>query len=109
MTKPQSVPCSAPSAQPLDPQTIERLAALARIWLTVEETVAIEEHLHSMLSYIEKLSQVNTDGIEPMAHAVDITTALRADEVTTHPNTEALLQNAPARSGDFLVMPRMIE
>ena len=109
MTEPQPVTCSPPPAQHLDQQTIERLAALARIQLTPAETAALKTHLHRMLSYIEKLSQVNTEGIDPMAHAVDIAAALRADEVTNHPNTEAVLQHAPARSGDFFVVPRMIE
>jgi len=109
MTHPQPVTDSLSPAQHLDQQTIERLAALARIQLTPAETAAMEEHLHRMLSYIEKLSQVNTEGIDPMAHAVDIAAPLREDRVTNEPNTEALLQNAPARTGDFFVVPQMIE
>jgi aspartyl-tRNA(Asn)/glutamyl-tRNA(Gln) amidotransferase subunit C len=62
-----------------------------------------------MLSYIEKLQQVNTEGIEPMAYAVDVVAPLRADAVTNPPNSEALFHNAPARSGDFFVVPRIIE
>lgn len=109
MPQPQPVTDPLPPAQPLDRQTIERLAALARIQLTPAETAALEEHLHRLLFYIEKLNQVNTEGIEATAHAVDIVAPLRADQVTNHPNTEALLQNAPARSGDSFVVPRVIE
>lgn len=98
-----------PPAPHINRQTIARLAALARLRLTAEEMAAVEEHLHSMLSYIEKLRQVDTEGIEPMAHAVDVAAPLRADAVTNDTNTEALLQNAPARSGDFFVVPRIIE
>ena len=109
MTEPQPLTCAPPPAQPLDQLTIERLAALARIQLTPAETAALETHLHRMLSYIEKLSQVNTEGIDPMAHAVDLAAPLREDRITNDPNTEVLLQNAPARTGDFFVVPRMIE
>jgi aspartyl-tRNA(Asn)/glutamyl-tRNA(Gln) amidotransferase subunit C len=109
MTTSQPFPCAPVSAQPIDQQTIERLATLARIRLTAEETGAVEEHLRRMFSYIEKLREVNTEGIEPMAHAVDVAAPLRADEVTNQPNTEGLLQNAPACSGEFFVVPRIIE
>lgn len=109
MTQSQTLTNSPPRPQHLAPQTIERLAALARLQLTPAETTAMEEHLHRMLFYIEKLNLMNTEGIEPMAHAVDMAAPLRADQVTNHPNTEALLQNAPARSGDFLVVPRVID
>jgi aspartyl-tRNA(Asn)/glutamyl-tRNA(Gln) amidotransferase subunit C len=98
-----------PPAPHIDQQVIAHLAALARIRLTAEETAAAEEHLHSMLGYIEKLRQVDTEGIEPMAHAVDVAAPLRADKVTNEPNTNALLQNAPTRSGNFFVVPRSIE
>ena len=109
MLQPQPLTDPLPPARPLDPQTIEQLAALARLRLTPAETEALKEHLHRMLSYVEKLRQVNTEGIEPMAHAVDVAAPLRADEVANQPNTEALLQNAPARNGNFFVVPRIIE
>jgi aspartyl-tRNA(Asn)/glutamyl-tRNA(Gln) amidotransferase subunit C len=109
MTPSHALTVSSPPAQHLDRQTVEQLAALARLRLTPAETEALKEHLHRMLSYVEKLRQVNTEGIEPLAHAVDVAAPLRADEVSTQPNTEALLQNAPARSGNFFVVPRVIE
>ncbi len=109
MPQPQPVTDPLSLVHHIDRQTIEHLAGLARIRLTAEETAAVEEHLHSMFVYIEKLRQVDTEGIEPMSHAVDVAAPLRADAVTNQPNAEALLQNAPARSGDFLVVPRIIE
>jgi aspartyl-tRNA(Asn)/glutamyl-tRNA(Gln) amidotransferase subunit C len=108
MTPSYALTASSPPAQHIDRQTIEQHAALARLRLTPAETEALTEHLHRMLSYVEKLRQVNTEGIEPLAHAVDVAAPLRADEVTNQPNTEALLQNAPARSGNFFVVPRII-
>src|SRR5262245_17406334 len=107
MPQPQTLTDLLPPAQPIDPQTVEQLAALARIRLTAEEHAAITEHLHRTLSHIEKLRQMNTEGTEPMAHTIDIAAPLRTDEVTNHPNTEELLQSAPGRSGNFFVVPRV--
>ena len=100
MTKHLLLTRPTPLARHVDQHDIDRLAALARLHLTSEEKAALEVHLHRMLSYVEKLTQVNTDGIEPMAHAVEIHAVKREDRVTNHPNTEALLHNAPARTGD---------
>ena len=109
MTKHPSLPCSTPPALPADRNNLDRLAALTRVRLTPEEKAALEIHLHTMLSYIEKLTQVNTDGIEPMANAVETSTVMREDRVTNQPNTEALLNNASVRMGDCFVVPRMVE
>ncbi len=108
MTQSQLVTDPLSPAPHLAQPTIERLATLARIRLTSAETTAMEEHLHRMLSYMEKLREVNTEGIEPMAHAVNVAAPLREDRITNEPNTETLLRNAPAHSGNFLVVPRVI-
>jgi aspartyl-tRNA(Asn)/glutamyl-tRNA(Gln) amidotransferase subunit C len=62
-----------------------------------------------MLAYVEKLNELNTDGVEPMAHAVEVPAPMREDRVTNEADTEALLQNAPAREGDFFRVPKIIE
>ena len=62
-----------------------------------------------MLAYVEKLNELNTDSVEPMAHAVEVPAPMREDRVTNEANTEALLQNAPAREGDFFRVPKIIE
>ncbi|MEW6297040.1 MAG: Asp-tRNA(Asn)/Glu-tRNA(Gln) amidotransferase subunit GatC [Thermodesulfobacteriota bacterium] len=58
---------------------------------------------------MEKLNELNTDGIEPMAHAVEVPALMREDRVTNQADTEALLQNAPAREGNFFKVPKIIE
>lgn len=62
-----------------------------------------------MLAYVAKLNELNTDGVEPMVHVVEVPVPLREDRVTNEANTEALLQNAPAREGDFFQVPKIIE
>ena len=90
-------------------EDVQRLATLARLELTLEEEHDLITHLSTMLQYIEKLKTLNTDGVEPMSHAVAISPFLREDRVTNRPNSEALLQNAPAREGSFFKVPKIIE
>jgi aspartyl-tRNA(Asn)/glutamyl-tRNA(Gln) amidotransferase subunit C len=66
------------------------------------------EHLNTLLAYVEKLNGLNTDGVEPLAHAVEVPAPMRDDRVTTEANTEALLRHAPAREGDFFSVPKII-
>lgn len=109
MAKYRHFTCPTQPARQADQHNIDRMPALARLRLTPKEKKALVAHLHTMLSYVEKLTQVNTAGIEPMAHAVEIDAPLREDRVTNQPNTAALLQNAPARTGDFFVVPCIVE
>jgi aspartyl-tRNA(Asn)/glutamyl-tRNA(Gln) amidotransferase subunit C len=88
---------------------IRRVAALARVRLTPAEEESFISHLHTMLSYVEKLREVNTEDVEPLTHAGEACTLMREDRITNQPNTTVLLQNAPAREGDLFVVPRIIE
>jgi len=102
MTTPQLLTCASPSEKHSDRLTIEHLAALARIRLTADEQAAVAEHLHRMLSYIEKLREVNTEGIEPMAHAVDIVTSLRGDEVHQYAKHRSAIADCSGAYSRFL-------
>jgi aspartyl-tRNA(Asn)/glutamyl-tRNA(Gln) amidotransferase subunit C len=90
-------------------EELRRLAYLTRLELTPAEEDEMIEHLNKMLSYVEKLKELNTEGIEPTAHAVDVPSPMREDIVTNQPDTDNLLRNAPDREGDFLKVPRIIE
>ena len=90
-------------------EDIQHLATLARLQFTPEEEHDLITHLSTMLQYMEKLTTLNTDGVEPMSHAVTVSPSLREDRVTNQSNTEALLQNAPDREGCFFKVPKIIE
>lgn len=90
-------------------EEVQRLATLARLEFTPEEEAELITQLDTMLTYVEKLNQLNTDGIEAMTHAVEVPSPMREDRVTNQPDTDALLQNAPAREGDFFKVPKIIE
>jgi aspartyl-tRNA(Asn)/glutamyl-tRNA(Gln) amidotransferase subunit C len=90
-------------------EEVQRLAALARLQFTPAEERELIDHLHKLLVAIQKLNEVNTEGVGPMVQVVEMPSPMRADRVTNQPDTEALLRNAPAREGDFFKVPRIIE
>jgi aspartyl-tRNA(Asn)/glutamyl-tRNA(Gln) amidotransferase subunit C len=88
---------------------VKRVALLARLELSEEEENRLTEQLDSILQYMEKLGALDTANVEPLAHAVDMANAFRADRVTNEPESEALLANAPDREKTFLKVPKVIE
>ena len=90
-------------------EEVQRVAILARMRFSGEEESRLTEQLGKILEYFAVLERVDTSGIEPMAHALDVVNALRDDRVTNEPNTEALLANAPATDGNFFQVPKIIE
>lgn len=85
------------------------MAVLARLQFSPEEEEILTGQLDKILQYMEKLNQLDTANIEPLAHAVDIVNAFREDQVVNQPSPEALLANAPARERDFFKVPKIIE
>ena len=85
------------------------MAVLARLDLTPDEQEQLAGQLDRILEYMDKLNELDTDGVEPMSHAVDVVNVLRPDRAINRPRTEALLRNAPARDDDFLSVPKIIE
>ena len=90
-------------------EEVQRIALLARLELTPAEEAELVEHFDKMLTYVEKLNRLNTDGVEPTAHAVAVPGPFREDRVTNQADPDALLQNAPTREGDFFKVPKIIE
>lgn len=88
---------------------IQRLARLARIALGPDESPAVLERLNRILGLVEQMRQVDTAGVEPMAHARDLVQRLRPDAVTEE-DRRALYQSvAPAVEGDLYLVPKVIE
>lgn len=85
------------------------MAVLARLDLSADDMERLTGQLDSILGYVDKLNELDTEGVEPMSHAVDVVNAMRPDRVVNRPRTEALLRNAPAREDDFIRVPKIIE
>jgi aspartyl-tRNA(Asn)/glutamyl-tRNA(Gln) amidotransferase subunit C len=96
-------------AMKLTREEVQRIAVLARLRLTVEEQAVLTEELDHILGYMEKLNQLDTAHVEPFGHSLDIANALREDRVTSRPNANGLLANAPDREATFFKVPKIIE
>jgi aspartyl-tRNA(Asn)/glutamyl-tRNA(Gln) amidotransferase subunit C len=88
---------------------VEHVARLARLELTEEEKVLFTSQLDGILAYVDKLNELNTDGIVPTSHAVPMENAFREDLVIPSIGLDNALANAPDRSGNFFRVPKVIE
>jgi aspartyl-tRNA(Asn)/glutamyl-tRNA(Gln) amidotransferase subunit C len=88
---------------------VEHVARLARLELSPDETERLRAQLDRILGYIDKLRELSIDGVPPTSHALPIVNVMREDTPRPCLPTEAMLLNAPDRSGDFFRVPRIIE
>ncbi len=85
------------------------MARLARLHLSDEELERMREQLDAILAYIDKLRELDVEGVAPTSHAVPLVNVMRDDENTPCLPQEATLANAPDRAGEFFRVPRIIE
>ncbi len=85
------------------------LAQLARISLNAEQVEKFGAQLQQIVSYVEKLKEVNVEGIEPTAHATPITNVFRLDEPRTPGDPAPFLKNAPQQANSLFVVPKIVE
>ncbi|MCL5043578.1 MAG: Asp-tRNA(Asn)/Glu-tRNA(Gln) amidotransferase subunit GatC [Gammaproteobacteria bacterium] len=93
----------------LDRNEVEKIAHLARIALSDEDVPATTAKLSSILDLIDKMQAVHTTGIEPLAHPLETTQRLRADEVSEHNQRDTYQQIAPATEAGLYLVPKVIE
>jgi len=88
---------------------VERIAELARIELAPAEKERAQSELANIVAYVGQLDEIDTSGVEPLHHVLDLRNVLREDEPQSSLPTEEALANAPARKGDYFLVPRVIE
>jgi aspartyl-tRNA(Asn)/glutamyl-tRNA(Gln) amidotransferase subunit C len=88
---------------------VAHVATLARLQLNQEEIATFTGQMDAILSYVDKLSALNTDGIIPTSHAVPMENAFRTDEIRPSIGTDKALANAPERVAGFFKVPKVIE
>lgn len=93
----------------LEHVNVAYVANLARLELSEEEISRFEGELDQVVAYIHKLDELDLKDIEPMSHPRPSQNVLREDVVTEKADPEDLLQNAPARVGDLVKVPQMME
>ncbi|MEM5494212.1 Asp-tRNA(Asn)/Glu-tRNA(Gln) amidotransferase subunit GatC [Hoeflea sp. AS16] len=93
----------------VDLATVKRVAHLARIAVTDEEAARMEGELNTILGFVEQLSEVDVDGIEPMTSVTPMAMKKRADVVTDGSKAEDIVANAPESTDNFFVVPKVVE
>ena len=90
-------------------EEVEHVARLSRLSLEATEIDALTGQMDQLLGYVEKLNELDTEGIVPTAHAVPMENAFRTDEVRPSIGLESALQNAPQSEANCFVVPKVIE
>jgi aspartyl-tRNA(Asn)/glutamyl-tRNA(Gln) amidotransferase subunit C len=93
----------------IDHTTVERTAHLARIRLDDGDAEDLYGRLNEILGLVDQLQQADVDGVEPMAHPLDLDQPLRPDEVTASDHRDKILRLAPAEEDGCFLVPRVIE
>lgn len=96
-------------AEVLDAEKVRKVAVLARLKLSEAEIADYVTKLGSVLKYVDTLNEVNTEGVEPMVHAVELSNVFRVDEVQQSLPRELALQNAPKTDGTYFLVPQILE
>ena len=95
--------------QKIDKQQVRKVAKLARLDLTEAEIEEFTGQLGAILEYVEKMNELDTAAVEPLAHCLPIHNVFRADEVRESLGTEQTLANAPQHDGPFFKVPKILE
>ena len=90
-------------------ETIEYVGILARLELSGQEREQAKKDMGSMLDYIDKLGELDTEGVEPMSHVFPVNNVFREDVVTNGDMREEILKNAPEEKDGMFVVPRTFE
>ena len=93
----------------LTPEEVRWVAHLARLELTDAELATMTRQLAAIVEYVDQLREVNTEGVEPLAHALDVANVFRPDEPSPSLPVDEVLANAPKRSGDFYSVPAVLD
>ena len=96
-------------ANHISDETIEYVGILAKLELSGEEKEQAKKHMESMLDYVDKLNELDTDGVEPMSHVFPVNNVFREDIVTNGDDREEILKNAPERKDGAFVVPKTVE
>jgi aspartyl-tRNA(Asn)/glutamyl-tRNA(Gln) amidotransferase subunit C len=93
----------------VDASTVRRIAHLARIAVSDDEVPHLQGELNAMLAFVEQLSEVNVEGVEPMTSVTPMEMKKRADVVNDGNIAEAIVANAPATEDHFFLVPKVVE
>jgi aspartyl-tRNA(Asn)/glutamyl-tRNA(Gln) amidotransferase subunit C len=93
----------------VDAATVRRIARLARIAVADDEVPHLQGELNAMLAFVEQLSEVDVDGVEPMTSVTPMEMKKRPDVVDDGDIADDVLANAPAAEDHFFLVPKVVE
>jgi aspartyl-tRNA(Asn)/glutamyl-tRNA(Gln) amidotransferase subunit C len=93
----------------VDVTTVKRVAKLARLAVTEDEAQRMMGELNGILGFVEQLSEVNVDGVEPMTSVTPMAMKKRTDVVTDGDIAERVVANAPLTDKNFFQVPKVVE
>ena len=96
-------------ANHISDETIEYVGILAKLELNEEEKEQAKKDMESMLDYIDKLNELDTEGVEPMSHVFPVNNVFREDVVTNGDDRDNMLKNAPAVKDGSWKVPKTVE
>lgn len=96
-------------AEKIDQIQVRKVAKLSRLELTDAEVEEFTGQLSAILGYVEKMNELNTAEVEPLAHCLPISNVLREDSAKESLGTERVLTNAPQRDEEFFKVPKILD
>jgi aspartyl-tRNA(Asn)/glutamyl-tRNA(Gln) amidotransferase subunit C len=96
-------------AERIDKAQVRKVAKLSRLELSEAEVEEFTGQLSAILDYMEKMNELDTTDVEPLAHCLPISNVLRGDCVKDSLGTDRTLANAPQRDGEFFKVPKILD
>jgi len=93
----------------VDKETLDKIAHLARLEFDERDSEKMIRDLGNIISFVEKLNEVNTDGIEPLTTMSHEVNSLREDKVKPHLDHDTALKSAPKKDADYFRVPKVLE
>lgn len=92
----------------VDNQTVDKIAELAKLEFNSEAKEDIKADLNKMLDFVDKLSELDTENVDPLIYMLDENPILREDAIKDHVNQKDALKNAPHKDTDYFKVPKVI-
>lgn len=93
----------------IDEDQVRRVALLSRLELSDQEVTQFSGQLSAIVEYIEKLNELDTEGVEPLAHCLPVHNVLREDIPKPSLSNDAALANAPDREDEYFKVPKILD
>lgn len=93
----------------VDKKLVDKVASLAKLEFDKEAKENMVSDMNVMISFIDKLEEIDTELTEPLVYMIEETNVLRADEIGLHSTKEDVLKNAPDKDSDYFKVPKVLE